>query len=358
MRRQFLFVIVCATLILATGIYISLGSWKTLILLSPLKASVILADVAPTSSLSETGARRKVDPPDRNVVVSRSEADFGLVPVGERSQEIPFTVTNGGSIPLELRGIRSRTGAFVVTRGPNLPARFGSGVRVTVALIFSPREPGSLNDVVEIFTNAGDEPVIIPVRGQAVASMESVQLAEKPRSHERRVRYVAKGFQRKEEEGDVGPVKVSTGDLDNSKLSDVAAGTSPKSNAAWSPATNTPLPSWLDSEVLRMSVPYVRLAMQRVKGERSQTVRCEWEVVNPTGRPLSYSLYYEEAGERVLLVSGLRGQSADLSLARVAGGRIIVQATDGSFTSEDSVNLAASETHGGGGPTLDPWPRD
>lgn len=348
MRRQFLLMSVGATIILAAGIYVSLGSWKTWVLLSPLRASVILADGAPTSS-SEAGPRRKVELPGRSVVISRAEADFGLVPVGERSQEISFTVTNGGSVPLELRAIQSRTGAFLMTRGPNLPARIGSGVRVTISLIFSPREPGSLNDVVEIYTGAGDEPVVIPVRGQALDS--AVQMAAKPRGQERGGRYVARGVHRTEE----GDVEVSAGDSDNSKVSDIPTETLPMPAAVvtWPPATDTPLPSWLNSEAL--GVPYVRLAVQRIKGSGDQSVRCEWEVVNPTGRPLTYSLFYEETGERVLLVSGLRGQSTDLSLASGAGGRIIVQATDGSFTSEDSVILASSETHTGGtapGPRL------
>ncbi|HXF06064.1 MAG TPA: DUF1573 domain-containing protein [Blastocatellia bacterium] len=356
MRRQFQFMIVAATVILAAGVYVSLGSWKTWILLSPLKVSVIWADVAPTSSTSEAEARRKVDPTDRSVVISRTEADFGVVPVGETSREIPFTVTNGGSVPLELRGIHSRTGAFVVARGPNLPARIGSGVRVTVSLIFSPRELGPVNDVVEISTNASNGPVTIPVRGQGIASIAPVHLVGKPRVQEREAGHMARKLTQKEE-GDKGHVEVPARDPESSKPSGIITiGVSPMPGtiATGTVATNMPLPSWLDSEPFRKSVPYVRLAVQRLRETRNQIIRCEWEVVNPTGRPLSYSLYYEREGERVLLMSGLSGQSTDLDLASLAGGRIIVQATDGSFTSEDSISLASSETHGGGSTTLDP----
>lgn len=347
MKRQFLFLGAAASVLLAVGIYGSSESWRAWILFSPLRASLVFRDGIPPSPSSEADPRRRSESLGPSVVVSRSEVDFGLVPVGERSQEISFTITNGGSVPLELKQIRSRTEAVLVARTPNLPARIGSGVRVMVSLIFAPYELGSLTDVVEIQTNAGNEPVAISIRGRAIESPADAVLAKAPMRQERGEKSLTRNVRRPR------ATKVAR----RMKADVPPGGSKPQGVSAYSmlvsdvsirvfPSLDPPIASWQDLKSSLTSVPYVTLAVR--EGSSGQTVRCEWELAHPTGRPITYSVFYETTNGRVLLASGLRSQSLEVSLPSVSmiTGRIIVQATDGTFTCEDSVVVSASgETH-------------
>jgi len=331
MKRQFMFLGAMTSLVVVGGsLYAALHSSLSGVS-SALEASLIFAGDVATSLAQEASnpGSHGEEMGHRAVTVSRSEADFGLIPVGEKSDEVSFTVTNVGKAPITLRAIEPRTRAFLIMRAPILPARIGSGVRVPFTVVFWPATPGALSDSVEVVTDATPEPVHIQVRGHAVPKEGDAVVAKHPLAGDlpmtNRSMAGPTGAQRKmnvPERRLPAPRQV---------LSDVLP-------------TVAQVPSWLGGGALMAEVPYVALTTLR---RTENGVRCRWEMVNPTGRPISYSLFYETGGGRRVLVSGLREQVVDVDMGSLfpdgRGGKFVVQATDGVFTSEDSV---AHETTG------------
>ena len=107
----------------------------------------------------------------------KSAASAKLVPNGQASSVIPTTgvndytalwlvLTNTGSVPLTIQGLRSSGAPFTLVNRGRLPTSIAPGGVANLNVLFQPTAPGSYSGTVTATTEAG--PVTLAVSGDAV----------------------------------------------------------------------------------------------------------------------------------------------------------------------------------------------
>ena len=99
-----------------------------------------------------------------------------VVNMGELTFQQPrtasFELTNSGSAPLQLTSVKPSCGCTSV-EWPNSPIAPGQSAKITA--IYDARMLGYFQKEIEVFSNAGDEPVYLTLQGRVVATATDVE---------------------------------------------------------------------------------------------------------------------------------------------------------------------------------------
>jgi len=139
-----------------------------------------------TIELSGTGL-----PPSPTVALSPASINFGLEPTGRQSGPQPVTLSNTGTLPLQISSISvtgNQSADFTLTLGTTCPINGGSvsaGNSCMLDLAFSPTDLGQRTSVLSISDNATGSPHTVALAGigtSAALTVNSTALAFGPQT--------------------------------------------------------------------------------------------------------------------------------------------------------------------------------
>ncbi|MGC0313798.1 choice-of-anchor D domain-containing protein [Kitasatospora acidiphila] len=108
-----------------------------------------------------------------HLTITPSTLAFGSIPVGTSSQQLSFTVTNDGNIPVTLNKAKAPVGTF---SSPNAIAEgtvIGPDQSIAVPVVFSPSTAGPLADSYEVTGNTGQGDMFVQLTGTGLANLPS-----------------------------------------------------------------------------------------------------------------------------------------------------------------------------------------
>ncbi|MFE9425129.1 choice-of-anchor D domain-containing protein [Kitasatospora sp. NPDC006697] len=106
-----------------------------------------------------------------HLTITPTTLAFGSVPVGTSSQQLSFSVTDDGNIPVTLNKAKAPVGTF---SSPNAIAEgtvIGPGQSVSVPVVFTPGAAGPASDSYEITGNTGQGDLYVQLNGTGLATL-------------------------------------------------------------------------------------------------------------------------------------------------------------------------------------------
>jgi hypothetical protein len=101
---------------------------------------------------------------EASIEFEESVHDFGTLPYnGDGTYE--FVFKNTGNVPLVLKNVRSSCGC-TVPEWPKDPINKGEKGKIKVS--YNTRIPGTFSKSISVFSNAGNKPVILTIKGKIV----------------------------------------------------------------------------------------------------------------------------------------------------------------------------------------------
>ncbi|HLO58058.1 MAG TPA: DUF1573 domain-containing protein [Bacteroidales bacterium] len=127
------------------------------------KISVILSLVTLFAALSCTQTSDKTSgSAEASIQFEETEHDFGTIAYNGNGK-YEFVFKNTGSVPLVLKNVRSSCGC-TVPEWPKEPVKKGETAKIKV--IYNTRISGTFSKSISVFSNAGEKPVILTIKGK------------------------------------------------------------------------------------------------------------------------------------------------------------------------------------------------
>lgn len=109
------------------------------------------------------------------ISLSVATLDFGEVVIGESSEQ-SFSITNTGDQTLTIQKIDFgfETGAYEFVNLPKIPVAIEPGAKLEIKVKFTPKEEGTVSDIIDITSNAKNAPTIsifLDGKGKAAVSV-------------------------------------------------------------------------------------------------------------------------------------------------------------------------------------------
>lgn len=102
--------------------------------------------------------------------VSSAALVFGSVTIGNSSPSQTLTITNGGTAPLAISGLKLATGDFT-QMSTNCSAAVAVGGSCQVVLLFTPTVTGTRTSTLTVTSNAGNSPQVVALSGTGLPAI-------------------------------------------------------------------------------------------------------------------------------------------------------------------------------------------